>query len=180
MDDFVVESPQQPARDGEPDKTEWWSLQVDGASRSSRSGVGLLLQSPTGEQLEQAIRLGFPTSNNEAKYEAILSRLDLALALSISKLRIYNDSQLIVRHVREEYGARDERMTRYLTKVRDILQRLGKWTIEKVPRADNVRADALTGIAASFPIKEAILLPIYVQANPSITEASICNAIEES
>ena len=142
--------------------------------------MGILLQSPTGEQLEQAIRLGFLTSNNEAEYETILSGLDLALTLSVSKLKIYNDSQLVVRHVQEEYGARDERMTRYLTKLRDTLQRLGEWTIEKVPRADNVRADALAGIATSFPIKEAILLPIYVQTNPFITEAPACNAIEES
>ena len=60
MIDFVVESPQQPFRGGESDKTKWWTLQVDRASRSSRSEVGLLLQSPTGEQLEQVIRLGSP------------------------------------------------------------------------------------------------------------------------
>ena len=48
--------------------------------------MGLLLQSLTSEQLEQAIRLGFPVSNNEAEYEAILSGLDLALTLSVSKL----------------------------------------------------------------------------------------------
>ena len=71
-------------------------------------------------------------------------------------------------------------MTRYLTKVRDTLQWLGKWTIEKIPRADNVRADALVGITASLPVKEVILLPIYVQTNPSSTEASTCNTIEES
>ena len=121
MADFVVESPQQPARDEELDKTEWWTLQVDRASRASGSGMGLLLQSPTGKQLEQAIRLGFPASNNEAEYEAILSGLDLALALSVSKLRIYSDSQLVVRHIQEEYGARDECMMRYLTNVRDTL-----------------------------------------------------------
>ena len=34
MADFVVESPQQPARGGELDKAEWWTLQVDGASSS--------------------------------------------------------------------------------------------------------------------------------------------------
>ena len=124
--------------------------------------------------------MGFLASSNEAEYEAILSGLDLALALSVSKLRIYSDSQLVVRHVQEEYGAKDERMTRYLTKVRDTLQRLGEWTIEKVSQADNVRVDALTGITASLPIKETILLPIYVQTNPSITEAPACNAIEES
>ncbi|RVW71622.1 hypothetical protein CK203_052647 [Vitis vinifera] len=49
---------------------------------------------PNWGNLEQAIRLGFSASNNEAEYEAILSGLDLALALSVSKLRIYSDSQL--------------------------------------------------------------------------------------
>ena len=99
MVDFVVESSQKPVRDEEPHKEEWWTLWVDGVSRSSGSGIGLLLQSPMGEQLEQAIGLGFPASNNEAEYKGILSGLDLALALSVSKLRVYSDSQLVVRHV---------------------------------------------------------------------------------
>ena len=71
--------------------------------------------------------------------------------------------------MQEEYKANDERMTRYLTKVRDTLQWFDQWTIEKIPRTDNVRVDALAGIVASLPIKEAILLPIHVQTNPSIT-----------
>ncbi|RVW51967.1 Transposon Tf2-8 polyprotein [Vitis vinifera] len=104
------------------------------------------------EHLEQAIRLGFPTSNNEAEYEAILSGLDLALALSVSRLRVYSDSQLV----------------------------FSEWTIEKIKRTKNGRADTLAGIAASLPIKEAILLPIHVQTHPSITEASTCNTIEAS
>ena len=99
MVDFVLEYSRKPSQRQESTEKEWWTLRVDGASRSSRSGVRLLLQSPTGEHLEQAIRLGFPASNNETEYEAILSGLDLALALSVSKLRIYSDSQLVVRHV---------------------------------------------------------------------------------
>nr|CAN82529.1 hypothetical protein VITISV_028061 [Vitis vinifera] len=98
MADFVLEYSRRPSQHHESSKQEWWTLRVDGASRSSGSGIGLLLQSPTGEHLEQAIRLGFSASNNEAEYEAILSGLDLALALSISKLRIFNDSQLVVKH----------------------------------------------------------------------------------
>ncbi|XP_034678873.1 uncharacterized protein LOC117909081 [Vitis riparia] len=128
MADFVVEYPQKPAQHKEPREEEWWTM-----------------------RLEQAIRLGFPASNNEAEYEVILSELDLALALSVSKLRIYSDSQLV---------------------------RFAEWTVKKIPRTDNVRADTL--IAASFPIKEAILLPIHVQIGPSITEASTCNTIEAS
>ena len=95
-----------------------------------------MLQSPTREHLEQAIQLGFPASNNEAEYEAILSGLDLVLALSISKLRVYSDSQLVVRHVQKEYEAKDMCMARYLTKVRDTLQRFTEWTIEKIRRTE--------------------------------------------
>ena len=65
-------------------------------------------------------------SNSEAEYEVILSGLDLVLALSVSRLRVYSDSQLVVRQVQKEYEAKDECMTRYLTKVRDTLQ----WFIE--------------------------------------------------
>nr|CAN76858.1 hypothetical protein VITISV_001664 [Vitis vinifera] len=156
--------------DFEQSEKKWWTLRVDGASRSSGSGVGLLLQSPTGEHLEQAIR-----ANNEAEYEAILSGLALALALSVSKLRVYSDSQLVVRHVQKEYEAKDERMARYLAKVRDILQRFTKWTIEKIKRTENGRTDALAGIVVSLPIKETIFLPVHVQANSSVTETSTCN-----
>nr|CAN64615.1 hypothetical protein VITISV_036196 [Vitis vinifera] len=157
MADFVLEYSRRPSQNHESSKQEWWILRVDGASSSLGSGVGLLLQSPTGEHLEQAIRLGFFASNNEAEYEAILSGLGLTLALSVSKVRIYSDSQL----------AKDARMARYLAKVRNTLQQFTEWTIEKIKRADNRRADALAGIAASLPIKEAILLPIHVQTNPS-------------
>ena len=110
MADFVLEYSRRPNQHHESSKQEWWTLRVDGASRSSGSGIGLLLQSPTGEHLEQAIRLGFSASNSEAEYEAILSGLDLALALPVSKLRIYSDSQLVVKHVQEEYEAKDARM----------------------------------------------------------------------
>ena len=104
--------------------------------------------------------------------------MELALALSFSKLRVYSDSQLVVRHVQKEYEVKDERMARYLTKVRNTLQRFTEWTIEKIKRTENGHTDALAGIAASLPIKEAILLLIHVQPNPSVAEASTCNTIE--
>ena len=58
----------------------------------SESRVGLILQSPIGELIEQAIRLSFFAFNNETKYETILVRLDLALILVITKLEIKSDS----------------------------------------------------------------------------------------
>ena len=59
---------------------------MDDASRQIRDGVDLQLRAPVGEMIEQAIWLGFPASNSEIEYEAILARVDLAKSLSLEKL----------------------------------------------------------------------------------------------
>lgn len=138
MIEFIAKVPQPHTPDKKSGKAGWWILHVDGASRSSGSGVGLLLESPTEKQLEQSIRLEFPISNNEAKYEAILSGLSVAIALSASKIKIHSDSQLIMGHIRKEYEAKDERVAKYLLKVQESLDRLEEWVIEKIPRIANL------------------------------------------
>ncbi|KAL6340194.1 hypothetical protein AAG906_040630 [Vitis piasezkii] len=94
--DFIVELPKKQTHPIDHFGEQWWTLHVDGSSRVFGSGVGLVLQSPTVELIEQAIRLNFSTSNNEAEYEAMLAGLDLALMLAATKLEIRSDSQLIV------------------------------------------------------------------------------------
>lgn len=120
-----------------------------------------------------------PASNIETEYEAILSCLSLAIALSVSKVKIHNDSQLVVGHIRKEYKAKDKCMTKYLLKVQESLRRLDEWAIKKIPRIANMQADALVKIVSSLPIRESILLPIYVQTTPYITESHICNTVKE-
>ncbi|RVW20895.1 hypothetical protein CK203_113694 [Vitis vinifera] len=90
MADFIAETPQS-SQLAEPCREGWWILHVDGASRASGSEV--------------------------VEYEAIMSRLCLALAFSASQLEIRSDSQLIVGHIQGEYEAKDRRMAQYLTKV---------------------------------------------------------------
>ena len=68
------------------------------------------MQSPTRELVEQAIRLNFFTSNNEAEYEIVLVGPNLALTLATTRLQIRSDSQLIVGQIQREYEAKDERM----------------------------------------------------------------------
>lgn len=105
---------------------------MDGASKASGSEIGLVLQSLTREQLEQAIQLGFPASNNEVEYEATLVGLDLALTLAATKLRIYNDSQLVIGQIQGEYEAKDKCMVRYLVQVQANLAKLSEWAVERV------------------------------------------------
>ncbi|CAL8175714.1 unnamed protein product [Prunus armeniaca] len=69
-----------------------WQLRVDGASNQKEAGAGVVIITPDGTLLEQAITLGFQASNIEAEYEALLAGLRLAKELAIKKLAIYSDS----------------------------------------------------------------------------------------
>ncbi|RVW50665.1 Transposon Ty3-I Gag-Pol polyprotein [Vitis vinifera] len=105
-----------PIQHKEPSEEEWWTLRVDGASPIVKIRGRAPPTIPNRRTSGAIHPTGVPCSNNEAEYEVILSGLDLALALSVSKLRVYSDSQLVVRHVQNEYEAKDARMARYLTK----------------------------------------------------------------
>jgi len=47
----------------------------DGASNYLGVGIEIVLTIPEGSIIEQSLTLGFPTSNNEAEYETVLSGL---------------------------------------------------------------------------------------------------------
>ena len=113
--DFLKEIPQQ---DMDPGNSKLWILNMDGASRQTGAGISLQFKSLTKEIIEQVIRLDFPTSNNEAEYEAILAGIDLAIFVSLEKIIIQSDSQLVVGQVNEEYETRDQRMTKYVCLVK--------------------------------------------------------------
>ena len=85
-----------PQQEMKPDNFDWWIQNVDGASRQMGAGLGLQLRAPTGEVIEHAIRLDFPTFNNEAEYKAIIAGLYLIISISSEKIIIRSDSQLVV------------------------------------------------------------------------------------
>ncbi|KAH7866339.1 hypothetical protein Vadar_019092 [Vaccinium darrowii] len=83
--------PEQPTRKAELDPKEW-RLYVDGSACNKGSGARMVLFSPEGLVLEQALRLGFSATNNVAEYKALLAGLRSAIELKVSKLRVFCDS----------------------------------------------------------------------------------------
>ena len=174
--DFLTEIPQPNIC---PNEKGWWTLCVDEASIQSRSGIDLQLTSPTGERIEQAVRLGFSASNNELEYEAMIAGLELALAVGANSLLIRSDSQLVVGQVNAKFESREPRMEKYSSLVKQRLSPLSAWKLEHVTRDSNERVDALVVVAASLPIKETIYLPIYYQPGSSILHTQV-SKIEEA
>ncbi|XP_071909636.1 uncharacterized protein [Coffea arabica] len=151
-----------------------WTLYVDGSSNGDGCGAGLLLEGPQGEVCSYALRFDFPATNNEAEYEALIAGLQLARKLGAQQIHVRSDSQLVVRQVLGEYEAKDETMQRYLSKVHQLTAYFKSFEIQKIPRSQNKRADALSWLAStSFSDLNKTVL-VEVLSEPGYVEEMAC------
>ena len=101
-----------------------WSIHTDGSSNQHAGGAGVVIQTPKGDKIECMIRLDFPTTNNEAEYEALVVGLDLAKAAGAEHMIIHCDSQVIMSQINGDYECRNERMKKYLEEVKNRISSL--------------------------------------------------------
>ena len=80
----------------------------------------------------------FPATNNEAEYEGILTGLRLGKVLGVKNLLVQNDSKLVIRQIKEEYEAKEERMQKYLKLMKHLTQEFNKVEFVQVPRSQNM------------------------------------------
>ena len=99
--DFIAEFTHD--EDKEAEESPQWSIHTDVSSNRQAGGAGVVLLSPKGDRVECMVRLDFlTTTNNEAKYEALVAGLDLAKAAGATRVVIYCDSQVITNQVNED------------------------------------------------------------------------------
>ncbi|XP_060972375.1 uncharacterized protein LOC133038292 [Cannabis sativa] len=144
-----------------------WMVAVDGSSNSKGSGLGIVLTSPQGDVIQQAIRCDFKLTINEAEYEALIAGLDLSIELNAKTIEVMSDSQLIVNQLNGSYQAKDSKMASYLQIVQDQISRFTKFTINQVPRLENNHADALANLGSSIQIKDGVTIPVVIMQWPA-------------
>ena len=91
---------------------------MDGSSNKQVGGAGIVLHTPEGDKIECMICLNFPTTNNEAKYKALVAGLDLAKAAGAENMVVYCDSQVITSQINGNYECKNKRMKKYLEEVK--------------------------------------------------------------
>ena len=111
-------------------------MHTDGSSNRQAGGTDVVLLSPEGDIVECMIRLDFPTTNNEAEYEALVAGLDLARATGATSVVIYYDSQVITNQVNGDYECKGKRMRRYLDQVKRRVDDLQAKIIQ-IPKKEN-------------------------------------------
>ncbi|KAF8085007.1 hypothetical protein N665_0686s0001 [Sinapis alba] len=154
--DFIIEIPPDQASELEiPVNSS--ILHVDGASSNKGSGIGVHLQSPTGELIEQSFRLGFVASNNEAEYDALIAGLRLAKVVGAKRLQAFCDSQLVASQYSGDYEAKN------------LAAEFDQFDLTKVPREENCFADALAALGSSQRDQIRRKIPVHTLERPSIT-----------
>ncbi|GAU42817.1 hypothetical protein TSUD_288450 [Trifolium subterraneum] len=119
-----------------------WTIFVDGSSNSQGSGAGIILENGDGVLIEVSLRLSFPTTNNQAEYEAFLAGLRLAEDMGAEEIKIFTDSQLVASQVSGEYQTKEERPLEYLNLIKTKLAKFKETEAQKsgqsIPHSGNI------------------------------------------
>jgi ribonuclease HI len=114
---------------------------------------------PECDMLKYAIQIEFSATNNITEYEGLVTVLWLAKELSIRRLLIQGDSQLVAKQVQKEYGCNNDKMVDYLIEVRRMEQFFDGFEVRYIPCLDNRDADHLAWIASSgVPIPSDVIV----------------------
>ncbi|GJW49701.1 reverse transcriptase domain-containing protein [Tanacetum coccineum] len=92
---------------------EEWTLYIDKASSLKVVGAGLMLIDPSEVEYTYAIRLNFPSTNNEADCEALLAGLRISQNMKVQELKVKVDSKLAACQLNVEFVSSSEGMTKF-------------------------------------------------------------------
>ena len=112
-----------------------WNIYTDESSNRRAGGADVVIQTPEGDKIECMILLDFPMINNEIEYEALVVRLDLAMAAGIENVVVHCDSQVVTSQINGDYQCKNEKMKRYLEKVKNRIDSL-KVRFVQIPRGE--------------------------------------------
>jgi len=121
---------------------------VDGGSLGNPgpAGIGLVIEDSSGHKTRVGKWIG-RQDNNVAEYLALLEALQYAVAKGASVLRVYSDSEVVVRQMQGEYQCRSPRLYSLNWTCRKLARSL-TFSIAHIPREHNSEANGLASHAA--------------------------------
>ncbi len=129
---------------------------VDGGSRGNPgpAGYGVYILDENGNELESLFKnLGIQT-NNFAEYSGLIAALDYASTNNFKRVRIFSDSELMVRQINGIYRVKSPILSGLFKKAKSLIGELKDFSMEHVPRSRNKEADRLANLAMNFPIQK--------------------------
>jgi ribonuclease HI len=115
-------------------------MYFDGSLKLEGAGAGVLLISPTGEQLKYVLQIFWKVSNNEVR---------LATSLGIKRILVYGDYAVVINQVSKSWDRNKENMDAYCLEVRKLENKFYGLEFHHVVRDNNVAVDVLSKLGST-------------------------------
>jgi ribonuclease HI len=124
-------------------------IHIDGASRGNPGEAGFGVHVARADGTEVAGLYGYlgRATNNVAEYQALLHALRYALARGARAIRVFSDSELVVRQIEGRYRVKHPDMLPLHREASGLLGRFSEVSLAHVRREQNKEADLLANRA---------------------------------
>ena len=124
-------------------------IYTDGGSRGNPgpAAAGFVVTGEGNQTLQaKGVFLGVAT-NNVAEYTGLVEGLEAAIQLGAGQVRVYSDSELLVRQINGQYKVKSANIKPLYNRSCELLGKFDKWQVNHVTRDKNVQADELVNLA---------------------------------
>lgn len=131
-------------------------LFCDGASRGNPgpASAGSVLKNMEGETIAEVSYYLGEMTNNQAEYRALLLGLRKALEHKIESLKVYLDSELVVKQIKGIYKVKHPDLIPLFDEIKKLIRKFSSFEISHVFREKNKEADKLANLAIDRHFKK--------------------------
>ena len=127
-------------------------LYFDGSKTQEESGASCILIDPENNKHFLSCRLEFKCTNNTTEYEALIQGLKKAIEFKVRNLKVYGDSEIIVKHVFNTIHCVSPHLKGYQNEVWELLTNFNSFNINSYPRIQTIATNLVaTSIARLVP-----------------------------
>ncbi len=126
---------------------------IDGAARGNPgdAGIGIVFYDEKGNLVREVKEYIGIATNNVAEYKALIKALKIASEqFKTGKIKIFSDSELVVRQVLGYYKVRDKFLKELFVQVQELLRKFEKVEIKHIERLENKHADKLANVSINL------------------------------
>jgi ribonuclease HI len=127
----------------------WFTAHCDGGSRGNPgpSGYGAVIEDPQAQVVARLSEFLGHQTNNYAEYKGLLAVLAWALSNGVTRLRIYSDSELMVRQMKGIYKVKNPGLRPLWEDAQRQSRQLDAFDMRHTLRGGNKEADKLANAA---------------------------------
>ena len=118
---------------------------TDGGARGNPgpAAYGVVIRSADGHPITELHKYLGEGTNNQAEYQGLLAALEYALEHKVESLRVFSDSELLVRQILKQYKVKSGGLRPLHERAQEMISRLRSFSIAHVRREQNREADRL-------------------------------------